>query len=115
MVEKTTITWDDLLVQQRIPERVGHVVPVMVIYLGLPFVPGLTEDQVAVTRVGMPWARLVTIAVAATVVLIIVVVLALAPFGVSSSTAVALGLLIFVNQVGFVELAPLVFGHLDDQ
>jgi miniconductance mechanosensitive channel len=69
LVEKTTITWDNLLVQQRIPERVGHVVPVMVIYLGLPFVSGLTEAQVAVFRGGLGAVMIFVVALAASAAL----------------------------------------------
>jgi miniconductance mechanosensitive channel len=64
MVLKTSFTWDDLLVQQRIPERIGHIVPVLVIYLGLPFLPGLPAGPIAIVRGALVAVMIMVVALA---------------------------------------------------
>jgi len=42
VVIRTTFTWDDVLLKHRVFRRLAHVVPALVIYFGLPWVPGLS-------------------------------------------------------------------------
>ena len=47
---RTAATWDDVIIQHRVPTRLVNLVPGLVVYLGVPLVPGLPDAVVQVTR-----------------------------------------------------------------
>jgi miniconductance mechanosensitive channel len=44
MAKRSSSTWDDALVEHNVFGRVAHVVPALLVYVGLPFIPGLPDD-----------------------------------------------------------------------
>jgi len=47
---KSSTDWDDILVERNVFGRLAQVVPALVVYLGVPFVPGLPEGLVTLIR-----------------------------------------------------------------
>ena len=45
-VSRTSVSWDDKLVEHRVFERIAHVVPALVVFLGVSFIPGLDDTGV---------------------------------------------------------------------
>ncbi len=50
LVKASPVKWDDALVARGVIRRLAHAVPAVVIYLGVPLLPGLPEGLVAVVR-----------------------------------------------------------------
>ena len=50
VVARTPVTWDDMLVEHKVFNRLAHLVPAVLIYTGVPLVPELSEGAIAVTR-----------------------------------------------------------------
>lgn len=50
LVRATSFTWDDALIDRGVIRRVAHVVPALVIYLGIDAVPGVIDEVVRVAR-----------------------------------------------------------------
>jgi miniconductance mechanosensitive channel len=44
IAKRSASTWDDALVEHNVFGRVAHVVPALLVYVGLPFIPGLPDD-----------------------------------------------------------------------
>jgi len=49
-VQATTNKYDDALLGRGVISRLAHVVPALVVFYGIPFVPGLSEGAVSVVR-----------------------------------------------------------------
>jgi hypothetical protein len=43
VAKRSSVTWDDALVEHNVFGRLVQVVPALIIYIGVPFVPGLPE------------------------------------------------------------------------
>jgi miniconductance mechanosensitive channel len=56
VVLRTKFTWDDVIAEKRVFDRLAHVAPALVLYYGAPLVPGLPE------ALG-PWVQRVSLAV----------------------------------------------------
>ncbi|MBT8083271.1 MAG: mechanosensitive ion channel family protein [Gammaproteobacteria bacterium] len=50
VAKKSSVTWDDVLIEHNVFGRLAQVVPGMVVYSGIPFVPELPEAVVQLTR-----------------------------------------------------------------
>jgi len=50
LATRSSATWDDAMVAHNVFGRLTQVVPALLIYVGLPFVPGLPEDGVLLLR-----------------------------------------------------------------
>ncbi|MCH7473983.1 MAG: mechanosensitive ion channel [Gemmatimonadetes bacterium] len=50
IVKRTKFAWDDELLEHRVFERFGRLVPALVIYFGIPFVPGVGPEAEAFIR-----------------------------------------------------------------
>ena len=50
IVKRTKFAWDDALLEHRVFERFGRLVPALVIYFGIPFVPGVGPEAEAFIR-----------------------------------------------------------------
>jgi miniconductance mechanosensitive channel len=50
VVEASTMRYDDALLGRGVISRLAHIVPALVIYLGIPHVPGVPEGVAIVTR-----------------------------------------------------------------
>ena len=62
LVRKTKFTWDDALHQHRVFQRLARIIPALVVYYGIVFVPSLSETiQIVVQRVAA--ATMVLIAI----------------------------------------------------
>ena len=48
---RTSFTWDDALVEHNVFARLAQVVPALIVFVGVPFIPDLPEG---VTRRGLP-------------------------------------------------------------
>ena len=50
VIKRTKFAWDDELLEHRVFERFGRLVPALVIYFGIPFVPGVGPEAEAFIR-----------------------------------------------------------------
>jgi miniconductance mechanosensitive channel len=50
LVRASSVTWDDALLDRGVVRRLAHVVPALVIFLGIEAVPGVSDDVVRVIR-----------------------------------------------------------------
>ena len=50
MAKRTSATWDDVLLEHNVFGRLAQVVPGMIVYSGVPFVPDLSDTAVQLTR-----------------------------------------------------------------
>ena len=50
LVSRTDTRWDDTIVEHKVVDRLAHVLPAIIVYTGIPFVPGLPEGVVIVVR-----------------------------------------------------------------
>ena len=48
--KRSSVTWDDALVEHNVFGRLAQVVPALIIFVGLPFVPGLPDSVVQLIR-----------------------------------------------------------------
>lgn len=47
---RTSVTWDDTLVEHRVFERLVHIVPAVIVFIGVAFVPGLPDGATQLVR-----------------------------------------------------------------
>lgn len=47
---KSSTDWDDILVERNVFGRLAQIIPALVVYLGVPFVPGVPENLVTLIR-----------------------------------------------------------------
>ncbi|MCG8370162.1 MAG: mechanosensitive ion channel family protein, partial [Proteobacteria bacterium] len=47
---RTSATWDDVLIDHRVPGRLVRLVPGVIVFLGAPLVPGLPDAAVQLIR-----------------------------------------------------------------
>ncbi len=50
VAKKSAATWDDVLLEHKVFGRLAQVVPGMIVYIGVPFVPDLPDTVVQLTR-----------------------------------------------------------------
>jgi miniconductance mechanosensitive channel len=50
VAKRSSVTWDDALVEHNVVGRLVQVVPALIVYLGVTFVPGLPDALVQLTR-----------------------------------------------------------------
>lgn len=50
IVARTSIDWDDIIAQHKVVDRLTHLLPAVIVFTGIAFVPGLPEGVVVVTR-----------------------------------------------------------------
>ncbi len=50
MAKRTSATWDDVLIEYRVFGRLAQIVPGIIVYIGIPFVPELPDTVVQLTR-----------------------------------------------------------------
>ncbi len=50
VARRSSATWDDLLLEHKVFARLAQVVPGIIVYVGVPFVPGLPETLVQLVR-----------------------------------------------------------------
>ena len=43
IAKRSNVTWDDALVEHKVVDRLVQIVPALIMYIGVPFVPGLPE------------------------------------------------------------------------
>ena len=50
LASRSSVTWDDALVSHNVFGRLAQVVPALIVYVGIPFIPGLAEGAVQLIR-----------------------------------------------------------------
>ena len=50
VVARTSVNWDNKVVEHRVIDRLVHLLPAVIVFTGIPFIPGLPEDIVGVVR-----------------------------------------------------------------
>jgi len=50
VARKSSVTWDDALIEHNVIGRLAQIVPGLIIYSGIPFVPDLPDDVVQLAR-----------------------------------------------------------------
>lgn len=50
VAKKSRVTWDDALIRHKVISRLAQLVPGLIIFLGAPFIPGLPDVLVQLTR-----------------------------------------------------------------
>ncbi len=50
MAKKSSATWDDVLLEFKVFSRLAQIVPGIIVYIGVPFVPDLPDTVVQLTR-----------------------------------------------------------------
>ena len=50
IARRSEVTWDDALVSHKVFDRLVQVVPALIMYIGVPFVPGLPEAAARLIR-----------------------------------------------------------------
>ncbi len=50
VAKRSSVTWDDALVEHNVVGRLVQIVPALIVFVGLPFVPGLPDMLVQLTR-----------------------------------------------------------------
>ena len=50
LVARTSVSWDNTIVEHRVIDRLVHLIPAVIIFTGIPFVPGLPEGVTVVVR-----------------------------------------------------------------
>ncbi|HSM32230.1 MAG TPA: mechanosensitive ion channel domain-containing protein [Woeseiaceae bacterium] len=50
VAERSSVTWDDALIEHNVIGRIVQLVPGLIIFVGVPFVPGLPDAVVQLTR-----------------------------------------------------------------
>jgi miniconductance mechanosensitive channel len=53
IVARSPFTWDDILLDDKVLSRAAHFVPTIILYVGLPLVPGMREGVQDVARAGL--------------------------------------------------------------
>jgi miniconductance mechanosensitive channel len=62
VIQRTEFTWDDAILRRKVFDRLAHVAPALVMYYGVPFVPGIPEDiDLLVQRVALGFMVLVIV------------------------------------------------------
>ena len=49
-VARTAVTWDDVLVEHKVFHRLVHLAPAVIVFVGVPFVPGLPDGASLLIR-----------------------------------------------------------------
>jgi miniconductance mechanosensitive channel len=49
-VKHTSVTWDNTIVEHKVVDRLVHLTPAVIVFIGIPFVPGLPEGVTVVVR-----------------------------------------------------------------
>ena len=49
-VKRTSVTWDNTIVEHKVVDRLVHLIPAAIIFTGIPFVPGLPDGVTVVVR-----------------------------------------------------------------
>ncbi len=49
-VSRTTVTWDNALLEHRVFDQLVHLVPAVILFTGIEFVPGLADNVVQIVR-----------------------------------------------------------------
>ena len=50
LAERSSFDWDDVIVEHNVVGRLVQVIPALIVFVGLAFVPGLAEDAISLTR-----------------------------------------------------------------
>ena len=50
MAKRSSATWDDVLIEHKVFGRLAQIVPGIIVYIGIPFVPELPDTVVQLTR-----------------------------------------------------------------
>ena len=50
LVARTSVSWDNTIVEHKVVDRLVHLIPAVIIFTGIPFVPGLPEGVTVVVR-----------------------------------------------------------------
>ena len=50
LAERSSFDWDDVIVEHNVVGRLVQVIPALIVFVGLAFVPGLAEDAITLTR-----------------------------------------------------------------
>ncbi len=50
MARKSSATWDDVLLEHKVFSRLAQIVPGIIVYIGIPFIPDLPDAVVQLTR-----------------------------------------------------------------
>lgn len=59
---KTRATWDDVVIEHRVIERLTRIIPAAAVYFGAPLIPDLADSAVAVLQnVAMAWVALMVV------------------------------------------------------
>jgi miniconductance mechanosensitive channel len=49
-VARTSVSWDNTIVEHKVVDRLVHLLPAIIVFTGIPFVPGLPEGVAVVIR-----------------------------------------------------------------
>jgi miniconductance mechanosensitive channel len=49
-VKRTSVTWDNTIVEHKVVDRLVHLIPAVIVFTGITFVPGLPEGVIVVFR-----------------------------------------------------------------
>jgi miniconductance mechanosensitive channel len=62
VIKRTEFTWDDAVLRRRVFDRLANVAPALVVYYGVPLVPGIPDDvDLLVQRLAMGFMVLVMV------------------------------------------------------
>ena len=50
IVARTSVDWDNTIVEYKVVDRLVHLLPAVIVFTGIPFVPGLPENVIVVIR-----------------------------------------------------------------
>ena len=50
IVVRTSVDWDNTIVEYKVVDRLVHLLPAVILFTGIPFVPGLPENVIVVVR-----------------------------------------------------------------
>ena len=64
--KRSSVTWDDALVSHNVFGRLAQIVPALIIFVGLPFIPGLPDSLVQLIRNVMMGYMVLTLTLALT-------------------------------------------------
>jgi miniconductance mechanosensitive channel len=62
VIKRTEFTWDDVILRRKVFNRLANVAPAVVVYYGVPFIPGIPDDvDLFVQRVALGFIVLVIV------------------------------------------------------
>ena len=50
LVSRTSVNWDNTIVEHKVVDRLVHLLPAIIVFTGIPFIPGLPEGVATVIR-----------------------------------------------------------------